>query len=179
MNLFKQTFQNYDLSSNMSVNDAKQIALLINNIEILESAIECIEDCDEDRYATNIAWIIFHVDMKNIVTSNIIKRISNIAIKTKNVSIRRLCLASIADFEINLDEFGTELLDFCLEKILCYSEPVGVRAVCMKIAYKQCEKIPELKAELLHTFEILKECEYNMQPAISSQLWQIMKKIKY
>ena len=51
-----------------------------------------------------------------------------------------------------------DFLDFCLEKMMSKQEPPSVQALCMKLAYEMCRRIPELLQEL-HVLLDLMESE--------------------
>jgi 3-methyladenine DNA glycosylase AlkD len=64
-------------------------------------------------------------------------------------------LTLLERLEWGVDQVDTALLDFCLGHLMDPSEAVGVRALCAKLAYRQCRHYPELLGELRQSLLIL------------------------
>lgn len=68
-----------------------------------------------------------------------------------------------------------DFLDFCLDRMFSNQEPVGVQSLCIKLAYKLCQSIPELMQELRTILEMQKG--ELLSPALRSSRRNILKAI--
>lgn len=113
---------------------------------------------EEERVSYNAAWILFHLSKedKAIYLTAFYDRIADMAMSS-NLNIRRgLILSIIADMPVG-ENFRTDLLDFCLEKMLDKKECDSTRSVMIKLAAKICKAYPELINELKVNLEYLLE----------------------
>ena len=53
------------------------------------------------------------------------------------------------------EEFRTDFLDFCLERMMSKQELPATQMLCMKLAYEMCRHIPELLQEYRNLIEIM------------------------
>lgn len=113
----------------------------------------------EGKEASNAAWALTHLpvaDNKHIATHR--EELVQLAVSTPEVPLRRLSMALLERLEWGVDDVRIDLLDFCLEHMMRPDEPYGVKALCMKLAYRQCRHYPELCGEL-------KRCLLLMEPS--------------
>ncbi|MDD3036660.1 hypothetical protein [Bacteroides sp.] len=89
---------------------------------------------------------------------------------------KRRILLQLLEKQSFKDASRVDFLDFCLNHMLSKQEPPGIQSLCIKLAYKLCQPIPELLKEFWMTIEIAKE--ERMSPAIASVIRNISKKIK-
>lgn len=68
-----------------------------------------------------------------------------------------------------------DFLDFCLERMVSKREPVGIRSLCMKLAYELCRPTPELVQELKTILEIM---DGEISPGIQAVRNNILKAMK-
>ena len=112
------------------------------------------------REAYPAAWALTHLpasDSESIDEHR--EALVQLAVSTQEVSLRRLSMVLLERLEWGVDDVRTDLLDFCLEHMLLPDEPYGVKALCMKLAYKQCCHYPELKAELKQSLLLMEPSE--------------------
>lgn len=104
---------------------------------------------DDLRLSYNALWVFTHFrrdDFRLLRTrrDHLISRV----IAEPHSGKRRLMLNLLSRLRWSEDEFRTDFLDFCMEKMLSQTEPYGVRALCLRMAFEQCRFYPELLAEL-------------------------------
>ncbi|MBR4506343.1 MAG: hypothetical protein IKP21_06180 [Bacteroidales bacterium] len=114
----------------------------------------------EGKDAYYAAWALTHLPTSDNIYINMYRaRLTDFAIATPDTSMRRLALALLERLEWTVDDIRTDLLDFCLEHMMLPSEPYGIKALCIKLAYQQCRHYPELKAELRNALLLLEPSE--------------------
>lgn len=112
------------------------------------------------RQAYYAAWALTHLPATdNASIDEHREALVQLAVSTQEVSLRRLSMVLLERLEWGVDDVRTDLLDFCLEHMLLPDEPYGVKALCMKLAYKQCCHYPELKAELKQSLLLMEPGE--------------------
>ena len=114
----------------------------------------------EGREAYYAAWTLTHlpaIDNDHIHAHR--EALVQLAMSTPEVSLRRLSLVLLERLEWGVDDVRTDLLDFCLEHMMLADEPYGIKALCMKLAYKQCRHYPELKEELRQSLLLMQPSE--------------------
>lgn len=114
----------------------------------------------EGREAYYAAWALTHLPKEDDIYINMHRaRLVDFALTTPDTSMRRLSLVMLERLEWGIDDVRTDLLDFCLEHMMLPSEPYGVKALCIKLAYQQCRHYPELKAELRQALLLMEPSE--------------------
>lgn len=139
---------------------------------ISEALIESIFD-DDDKVAQNALWVSTWGKIERM--EPIRERLVGLALKTCNSSIRRLTLTLLERMTWGKDDVRTDLLDYCLERMASLAETAGVRALCIKLAYLQCQFYKELLDELAMSLEIMGEMQ--LAPAVKYARMNIMKKM--
>ena len=114
----------------------------------------------EGKEASNAAWALTHLpDSDNKYIDEYRDALVQLALSTPEVPLRRLSMALLERLEWGIDDVRTDLLDFCLERMVQSDEPYGVRSLCMKLAYCQCRHYQELKEELRQTLLLIEPSE--------------------
>ncbi|MBR4804353.1 MAG: hypothetical protein IK032_06910, partial [Bacteroidales bacterium] len=104
---------------------------------------------DMGRESAEAAWILTHLpNTDNNAIDEYRLQLTETAMSTMNVSLRRLTLALLERLQWNEQDIRSDFLDFCFERMLNNDETYGVRALCIKIAYAQCRHYVELREEL-------------------------------
>lgn len=112
------------------------------------------------REASAAAWTLTHLPVSdNLYIAAHREELIQLAISTPDVPIRRLSLALLERLEWGIDEVRTDLLDFCLQRMVQGDEPYGVRALCVKLGYMQCRHYPELLEELRQCLLMMNQTE--------------------
>lgn len=115
----------------------------------------CLFDSDK-RTADNAAWALTKLSKEGrtfLQTKH--NELIEEAMRTKSTTKRRLIMTIIEKQKFCKETIRTDFIDFCLDKIICAEEAVGVRSLAVKLAYAQCSLYPELTAELKMVLEQL------------------------
>lgn len=110
----------------------------------------------EGRASANALWALTHLPSQDDVFIAEHRRdLTALALEAADATRRRLALTLLERLEWGVDQVDTALLDFCLGHLMDPSEAVGVRALCAKLAYRQCRHYPELLGELRQSLLML------------------------
>jgi len=109
---------------------------------------------DQPVAARNAAWVLTQAsDEQLLALLPLRNRLIDLVMSTPNVPLRRLSLNLL--LRLPLSELRTDFLNFCLDHMQDPKETVGVQALCMKMACRQCAQYPELKKELLSILQLM------------------------
>ena len=109
---------------------------------------------------SHAAWALTHLPKEDNIYINMYRaRLAQLAITTPEVPLRRLSMVLLERLEWGRDDVRTDLLDFCLEHMMLADEPYGVKALCIKLAYRQCRHYPELCDELKQSLLLMEPSE--------------------
>lgn len=110
----------------------------------------------EGRRSANALWALTHLPSQDdVFIAEHRRELTALALGAADVTRRRLALTLLERLEWGVDQVDTALLDFCLGHLMDPSEAVGVRALCAKLAYRQCCHYPELLGELRQSLLML------------------------
>ncbi len=155
-----------DLNYN-GVLEAKALAKQAHHEEgVRELLFDKVFD-NKGRESRNAAWALTHLpssDIKHIVPHR--DSLVRLVLSTSDTSLRRLALALLERLPWEESDIRSDLLDFCLLRIVDESEPYGVRALCIKLAWLQCQHYEELCVELRHTLLMLEPS--SLKPGIKN-----------
>ncbi|MDE6339361.1 MAG: hypothetical protein K2K97_06200, partial [Muribaculaceae bacterium] len=87
----------------------------------------------------------------------------------------RMTLALLERLPISAEDVRTDYLDYCLARINSL-EPYGIRALCMKQAYRQCCYYPELLNELRSEIELMDTVP--LSPGLEAARRNLMSKLQ-
>lgn len=165
------------LSSRLSKIDIQQLCSRCKGVEnpLMDELYTLIFDADK-RVSDNAAWVMTHMNNENrrFLQSHIADLIAE-AMHTTSESKCRLLLTLLRKQKFTADSIDGDFLDFCLANIIEYSKPVGIRAMCLHLAYEQCRFYPELLEELRLTLDLLNSS--GQQAGMSSARRNTIKKI--
>lgn len=133
---------------------------------------------DNRRVATNALWVFTHLATAGDawLASKRAELIDRVLQEGCDATRVRLMLTLLLRCEFRKDEVSAEFVDFCLEHTCASSQPYAIRALCMKLAYKQCCHYPELLAELKSILDVM--AEEPLSAGLLSARRQVMKRIK-
>lgn len=121
------------------------------------------------------AWVLTHLDRNAVgYLSDKIESLISESMACNHVGRQRLLLTLIEKQDLVLTD-KVDFLDFCLSKIVSVNEAVGIRVLCLKIAYKLCRDIPELMHEYKQILETMGE---HLLPALVSARKNVLKDIR-
>ena len=165
-----------NLSGRLQMNMIHEICLLANDDNRIKEEIYNLAMERDERIAYNALWILSHfdADAKEWLCPKQDELIEH-AIGEQHVGKRRLLLSILNNQSFHEDSLRTDFIDFCISKIPSAIEPYAIRALCMKLAYKQCKFYPELLAELSTCLDMLSQ--EPLSPALQSTRRNIMKRI--
>lgn len=131
---------------------------------------------DDAAVAYRALWICDHLPDEDIdfLPEPVTVKLIDAVIACRHDGVRRLMMNLIYRQPVCRSRL-VELLDFCLERSLSTVEPSGVRAICLKSAYKLTAEIPELQTELYNILDIMNESD--LSPSLSCTRRNILKLI--
>ena len=110
----------------------------------------------DGRRSANALWVLTHLPSQDdVFIAEHRPELVTLALTATDVTRRRLALTLLERLEWSVDQVDTALLDFCLGHLMDPSEAVGVRALCAKLASRQCRHYPELLGELRQSLLML------------------------
>lgn len=164
------------LARHIHKQDIQEICLTLQNQKNGREELFALLFDEDKRTADNAAWTLTHLpkEYRTWLASKQNALIDEI-MKTTSTTKRRLILTLLERQPFAKEDLRTEFLDFCLLRIASPIQPVGIRALCVKLAYKQCHFYPELLEELKHTLDMLEQ--EGETPAIKNVKKNILKQI--
>ena len=144
----------------MHLGEIKTMAMEAHRDAVRRDGLFACMFSSEGKDSYYAAWALTHLpaaDNPAIAAQR--DRLVQLATTTPDTSLRRLSLVLLERLEWTVDDVRTDLLDFCLEHMMLPDEPYGVKALCIKLAYKQCRHYPELCAELKQSLLLMEPSE--------------------
>lgn len=139
------------LSGRLQMDDLHEMCFLTQgseNNDRKESLYQLIFDKDA-RVSYNALWVFTHFDqINNKWLYNKHDDLIDVVMEEVHEGKKRLMLTLLLRQPFDKDCIRTDFLDFCFNRIMSASEAYAIRALCMKLAYKQCRYYPELLEEL-------------------------------
>lgn len=126
----------------------------------------------EDKKSWFAAWIL--CGLKHILfTDEDYEALIDYTLHCGSESIVRMTISLLAKSH-KAGYFRSDLLDFCLDKMMNPKVSVGVRSVCVKLAYELCK----VDSDLMNEFKMLLQYmdENEMSPAVSCARKNILMK---
>lgn len=159
---------------------AKDVSFIRTMIETqggdatIEALIELTAD-ESDRVSYNALWVLTHFSKSFLQQlQDQSDKLINMLLSSNHTGKRRLTLNLLEKLNIYNDCLRADFVDLCFTKINS-TEPYGIRALCLKIAYKMCLPYPDLRQELLAELEIMELNE--ISPGLTSVRRHILKQI--
>ncbi len=133
---------------------------------------------DNMHVANNAAWVMTHFSSSTAkCLSQYQNQLVDTAMNTSSSTRRRLMLTSLNRQDFATENVRVDFLDFCLENMTLETVPSGIRALCVKLAYKQCNAFPELVEELKNALEMLDDNV--LPPGMKSAKKQVLAQCKF
>lgn len=128
-----------------------------NNVRVpaIRVALWNIIAGDADRAGYNLLWAMTYLSpesKKRLLPSPDV--MIDTLLVTTHTGKRRLMLNLLESRGFTSEEVRTDFLDYCLSRINS-TEPYGIRALCLKLAFIQCRHFPDLLQELQAEIEIM------------------------
>lgn len=132
---------------------------------------------DDEKTSWNALWVLSCLTNQESLTWLCQKHdeLINLALKETHDGKRRLILNLLSKQEFDKDGLRTDFIDFCMSRILSATETVASKALCVKMAYKQCIHYEELTQELKQCLDMMQQEQ--LPPAVISAVNNIRKKL--
>ena len=126
---------------------------------LLRHIFEETDDPVAKKASDNATWVTQHLHPKDRTTYVYPHKAQfmRLAIDTQSPSKQRILLSMLRETEFDKTELQTDFIDFCLTTMLSCDHPVGIRALCIHLAYKQCRHYPELAQELKQQLGLMED----------------------
>ncbi|MEE3413433.1 MAG: hypothetical protein VZQ58_06115 [Bacteroidales bacterium] len=132
------------LSQRIGAFEIKHLSKTVSKEELLSFSFS-----EEERVSENATWVLTHLPKSEDKWLNTKRDLFiDSAMKTNNVTKKRLYLTLLERCKYEKDDIRTDFLDFCLWKVADIGETTGVQSLCMKLSLKQCLHYKELLLEL-------------------------------
>lgn len=132
---------------------------------------------DDEKTSWNALWVLSSLTNKESLTFLCQKHdeLINLALKETHDGKKRLILNLLSKQEFSKDSLRADFIDFCMSRMLSATETVASKALCVKMAYKQCIHYEELKQELKQCLDMM--LQEQLPPAVISAVTNIRKKL--
>lgn len=140
----------------LHIDDVKALAMSAHGDAVARRSLFADALEGEGRASANALWALTHLPSQDdVFIAEHRQGLTVLALDAADATRRRLALTLLERLEWGVDQVDTALLDFCLGHLMDPSEAVGVRALCAKLAYRQCRHYPELLGELRQSLLML------------------------
>lgn len=165
------------LSRRIGMHDIHEICFLSEGDEAMKHELYSLLYGGNIRIAVNAAWILTHFNVTELQwLSGKQDEMINETIRCKDSSKRRLLLVLLYRQPVCENPPRVDFLDFCLQRMISKDEPLGIRSICMKMAYELCLGIPELLDELKLMLDMMEPDL--LSPALLSARRNVLKAMK-
>lgn len=132
---------------------------------------------DDEKTSWNALWVLSCLTNQESLTWLCQKHdeLINLALKETHDGKRRLILNLLSKQEFDKNGLRTDFIDFCISRMLSATETVASKALCVKMAYKQCIHYEELTQELKQCLDMMQQEQ--LPPAVISAVNNIRKKL--
>lgn len=132
---------------------------------------------DDEKTSWNALWVLSCLTNKESLTFLCQKHdeLINLALKETHDGKKRLILNLLSKQEFPKDSLRADFIDFCMSRMLSATETVASKALCVKMAYKQCIHYEELTQELKQCLDMM--LQEQLPPAVISAVNNIRKKL--
>lgn len=165
------------LSLKMGDREVRQILDMLVHNDALKHDVYQLMFSSDAYVAAHAAWVLTRMPKQEVafLQQHQNEIIDNVMAADANISLQRLSLNLLNNQMYVADDLRADFIDFCLVGMMAAKNPSGLRAVFMKVAYRQCRLIPELLSEFLTYIDMAKSSP--MEPAISCTVKNILKEI--
>lgn len=177
MNLSEQDIRDI-FDERVGMATVKRVCHMAAGDDTMLAAVYRLTQDDNRRVSINALWTFTHMgDEGNVwLAPKRDELIGRALHEVSDATHLRLILSLLLQCDFGKGDVSAEFVDFCLERMCASSQPYAIRALCMKLAYKQCRHYPELLAELKMILEAMRE--EPLSAGLLSAHRQVMKKIK-
>lgn len=143
------------LSTRIGMNDIHEIINFVQGNDNQKQELYNLLFDEEDTIAYQATWVLTHFTLEENrwLYDKQDKLIEELFV-CQHDGKRRLLLTLLYRQPL-ADPPRVDFLDYCLERMMLNAELLWTRALCMKLAYELCRRIPELSQELRGMLEIM------------------------
>jgi len=166
------------LSGRIFAKDLRELCLWACE-EANEGRKECLYRLtvdEDDRVAYNALWVWSHFpasDLQWLLPRQ--QELIDRAMAETHGGRKRLLLTLLERLPFAEKDLRVDFIDFCLHGILSADEATGYKALCIKLAYKQCRYYEELRRELITCLDWL--ATESLQPGIGTARRNVLRKL--
>ena len=127
------------LSGKLQTNVINEICRIANGDKVMKQNIYALAMGTDEHISYNALWVLSHFDSDSsewlsMKQNDFIDHV----ITESHVGKRRILLSILNTQTFTKKSLRTDFIDFCMSKISSPIEQYAIRALCMKLAYKQC-----------------------------------------
>lgn len=166
-------FANLLLSKRFHMEDIRSLLYVIKYNEQRRDELYKLTSDKDDSTSYLALWVCTHLPASGrewLQTKQ--EELINAVMTCPHTGKRRIFL-QLLERQTFADSPRVDFLDFCLERMFSNQEPVGVQSLCIKLAYKLCQSIPELMQEFRMILDMQKG--ELLSPALRSSRRSILK----
>ena len=155
------------LNRRIHIDDMGKITCLYQENEDFVRALSALLLSDNKRVRDNAAWTMTHLDLDMLARNKAcILSLKPLCMETADTTLQRLLLTLFECVCTLQDSPDIAFLNYCLAGMVDPSLPVGIRALCMKLAWRQCQQQEDLKTEMLQILHFM-DRETDLSPAVA------------
>lgn len=133
-----------------------------------KEALFALACCSDDRVVYNALWVFTRLPKSDIIwLKPKYNCLVDMLMRTSHVGHKRLLLTLLEELPLDKDEVRGDFFDFCMRNINS-TQPYAIRALSLKLAYRQGRFFPELMAELQEEMALMESGE--LSPGLRSAL---------
>lgn len=140
-------------STRLNIREIRNLAKQFSTQELLLLITE-----GDKIVARNAAWALTHKTDKE-VQSIPQQELVHIILESDYEWVQRMLL-SVVERQSITKEFSTDLLDFCLFRMVNPDYPCGIQALCLKLAYRMSRYYPELAHEFDQVVQMAQHIDF-------------------
>ena len=164
------------LSGKLQTNVINEICRIANGDKVMKQNIYALAMGTDEHISYNALWVLSHFDSDSSEWLSMKQNdFIDLVITESHVGKRRILLSILNTQTFTKKSLRTDFIDFCMSKISSPIEQYAIRALCMKLAYKQCIFYPALLKELNTSLNMLPQ--QPLSPGLKSTRLNILRKI--
>ncbi len=142
------------LDKRLSAEDIRTLSTTYSDKKGIRLLLSLMHD-DNERIASNAAWILTHTKNKKIF-NEYQNELIDITLNSKNETLQRLSLNMLEHQDYSIKTMRSDFVDYCLSQPLNVNVKPGIVNLCIKIGYKICKPVPELLHEYIEVINMMR-----------------------
>lgn len=160
------------LTQRLHLSEVQELSLCCTTESDLRESLFTLVFDDDDRVSQQALWVFTHGDKP--VQQWLYSRqalLIDLVLSCSHSTKKRLIL-TLLERQPDPSPLRIDLLNFCLDHMADPREPPAVQSLCLKLAYRQCQAVPELLQELYTLLDFM-EPDF-MSPALQNVRQKIL-----